>query len=153
HDDDDKMTDLLIKIGENYINNEPYDEYLTTILNRFANIINNLQLSKQLFKNIKTSVQTALQYVTPGYLDPIKAIGEDSCAKIVTAYLNTLDVQAIYLNPKNAGIIVSENPGDAQILPDSCKQLYQLRHHHEVMVIPGFFGYTQSGRLMTFSRG
>jgi len=153
HDHDDKITDLLIKIGENYINNDSYDEYLTTVLNRFSGIINNLQLPEQLFKDIKTSMQTALKYVTPGYLDPIKAIGEDSCAKIVTAYLNTLDVEAVYLNPKDAGIVVSDNPGDAQILPNSCKQLNQLRHHHEVMVIPGFFGYTQSNRLMTFSRG
>src|SRR5699024_8084368 len=38
-------------------------------------------------------------------------------------------------------------------LDQSWEQLYQLRDYQEIVVIPGFFGYTKEGKLVTFSRG
>src|SRR5699024_585130 len=39
------------------------------------------------------------------------------------------------------------------ILEESLERLYSLRKHDEIFVIPGFFGYTKEGKLITFSRG
>src|SRR5690606_18387231 len=42
----------------------------------------------------------------------------------------------------------------AQLLEESYEQIYKLRDYdEEVLVIPGFFGYTKEGKLTTFSRG
>src|SRR5699024_10823389 len=97
--------------------------------------------------------QTALTHLQPSNIDPLKAMGEDSSAKIVSAYLNTLGLTSTYLNPKDAGIFVSNEPSNAQILPESFSQIYKLRDYEGIIVIPGFFGYTTDGQLMTFSRG
>ena len=86
-------------------------------------------------------------------MDAIKALGEDCSAKIVSVYLNQLGLNAKYLNPKDAGLIVSDEPGNAQILPESFPKIYNLRDHDGIMVIPGFFGFTKTGQLTTFSRG
>src|SRR5699024_1186131 len=37
--------------------------------------------------------------------------------------------------------------------PESFEKIYQLRKREEVLLIPGFFGYTKDGDLATFSRG
>src|SRR5699024_11188480 len=86
-------------------------------------------------------------------LDAIKAIGEDSSAKLVSAFLNKQGILASYINPKEAGIIVSDEPGNAQILPESFEKIYELRKKVGVILIPGFLGYTKTGELATFSRG
>ncbi|GAE91268.1 aspartokinase [Gracilibacillus boraciitolerans JCM 21714] len=86
-------------------------------------------------------------------MDALKATGEDSLAKVLNAYLQSLGFNATYLNPRDAGIVVSDTPGSAQILEESYKNLYKLRDREEIVVIPGFFGYSKSGKLITFSRG
>src|SRR5699024_3350705 len=86
-------------------------------------------------------------------MDALKATGEDSLAKVLSAYLQSLGLKANYLNPKDAGIYVSDNPGSAQILDESFDNLYQLRDRDEILVIPGFFGDSKDGKLITFSRG
>jgi aspartate kinase len=42
------------------------------------------------------------------------------------------------LNPEEAGIIVSDEPGNAQVLPESFTNLYDLRKKDGIFVIPGF---------------
>src|SRR5690606_2043995 len=48
---------------------------------------------------------------------------------------------------------VSNEPGSAQILEKSYEKIYQLRNREGILVIPGFFGYTEQGVLVTFPRG
>ncbi len=86
-------------------------------------------------------------------MDALKSIGEDSSAKLVSTYLEMAGYQAKYMNPKDAGIIVSDEPGNAQILPESLSALASLREEEGIIVIPGFFGFTKDGQLMTFPRG
>src|SRR5699024_262536 len=74
-------------------------------------------------------------------------------AKILSAYLNSIGMKAKYVNPLEAGIIVSNEPGGAQILPESFSKIYTLREREEILIIPGFFGFTKDERLITFSRG
>ncbi|SES82531.1 aspartate kinase [Oceanobacillus limi] len=153
--DDDKVTDLLIKMGNAYAQNENYEEQIATVLDRFREIIIDLEISTDILSNIQETIVEVLQREVPinQKLDAIKAIGEDSSAKILSSYLNSLGLAASYLNPKEAGIIVSDEPGNAQILPDSYPKIHTLRDREEILVIPGFFGYTIDGKLMTFSRG
>lgn len=155
NDDDFKITDMLIQLGQAYIHNEAYETHYKTVIQRFNEMINELKLDVTILKDIEQTIQTTLESSQQEEMkmDAIKAIGEDSTAKVLTAYLNSLGLEATYVNPKEAGIVVSNEPGNAQLLPESFSQLYSLRKKEGVLVIPGFFGYTKDGQLMTFSRG
>ncbi len=152
---DEKVTDLLIKLGEAYLADKPYQSEQEKVLERFGAIIDELELSERILEEIKDDVATvfASDYQQELKLEAIKSIGEDSLAKILSAYLQSLGLDAIYLNPKDAGIILSDEPGSAQILDESFELLYKLHERKEIVVIPGFFGYTKEGKLVTFSRG
>ncbi|MDL4841606.1 aspartate kinase [Aquibacillus rhizosphaerae] len=153
--EDTKVTDLLIALGEAYQSNQPYDNHLAQVIARFRDITSKLELSDQVLTEIKQDVEMTLtsDYSDELKMDAIKAIGEDSLAKVLSEYLKSLGVEATYLNPKDAGIIVSDEPGNAQLLDESFDHLLRLRDRNEIVVIPGFFGYSKQGRLVTFSRG
>ena len=51
---------------------------------------------------------------------------------------------------------MSDDFGNAQVLPESYKRLadyLNARTESEIVVFPGFFGYTQAGDVATFPRG
>ena len=155
NDADYKVTDLLLNLGHAYVNDDLYDDAYNKIMSRFEDIIHNLNISDAILNDIKQSIDSILtnDMSDDMKLEVIKSIGEDSSAKILSAYLNSIDIKAQYVNPEDAGIIVSNEPGNAQILPESFPKLYALRERDGVLVIPGFFGYTSEGQLITFSRG
>src|SRR5690625_6494897 len=124
-------------------------------MERFSEIITGLGIPAKIEQEIRGSIDAIL---TNGLsidekLENLKAIGEDGSAKIVSAYLNLIGLEATYVNPQEAGLFVSNEPGNAQILPESFAKIYSLREREGILVIPGFFGYTTDGKLMTFSRG
>ncbi len=155
HDLDYKMTDLLIDLAEAYIEKDKYKSYYITILDRFTKIVSELGLSEDLVTDIENHIQSIMQadLSDEARIDSFKAVGEDSSAKILSAYLQSLGIKATYTNPKDAGITLRNDPHGAQLEDDSYAKIYQLRKQDGVMVIPGFFGYTKEGALTTFSRG
>src|SRR5699024_11856876 len=48
---------------------------------------------------------------------------------------------------------VEDLDSGAQILDESYDIIYQLTYEEDIIIIPGFFGYTSDGDLATFSRG
>jgi len=63
-------------------------------------------------------------------------------------------VQAEYVNPRNAGLLVSEEYGRARVLKESYSRVgAYLRDRDGLTVFPGFFGCSPDGHLVTFSRG
>lgn len=155
HDEDFKVTDLLIQLVEAYLKNDKYQSYLISITDRFKTIINDLNLDMSLIETIENNIINTLESDISDRLklNSIKAIGEDSSALILSAYLNSLDVSARYVNPKDVGIIVEDLDSGAQILDESYDIIYQLTYEDDIIIIPGFFGYTSDGDLATFSRG
>ncbi|WP_186578026.1 aspartate kinase [Aquibacillus kalidii] len=153
--DDTKVTDLLIGLGEAYQTGKSYEKQLDQVLERFKDITEQLEISNNIITEIKQDVEVVFSsdYSNALKLDAIKAIGEDSLAKVLSEYLKSLGLEATYMNPKDAGIYLSDEPGNAQILDESYDHLYKLRDREGIFVIPGFFGYTKDGKLVTFSRG
>ena len=86
-------------------------------------------------------------------MDAVKAAGEDYCARLVAAELQRRGLTASYVNPGEAGMLLSNEYGNAQLLPESYARLATLRDHVGIAVFPGFFGMTRDGRIATFSRG
>ncbi len=50
-------------------------------------------------------------------------------------------------------MFLTEEFGNAQILPDSYGNLAKLSDYPGLIIFPGFFGYTLTGEIVTFSRG
>ncbi|UOY94593.1 aspartate kinase [Ectobacillus sp. JY-23] len=151
--DDSKVTDLLIACANGYMQGDG-QRYLHQILERYV------EITKELDVDMMEQIRADLYEVVEGdksdpaaYMDAVKASGEDNCAKIVAAYFRKQGVQAQYVNPGVAGLIVTNDPGNAQVLPQSYDYLYKLREEDGILIVPGFFGYSESGRVVTFSRG
>lgn len=154
-DDDTKVTDLLINLGKQSDQNKPYQDQLKHILLRFEEMLDELGLSHEILKEIEDSLVSIVEGETvyTHKMDALKATGEDTSAKILSQYLTSIGYPASYVHPQEAGIMVSDEPGKAQVLEESYDKLYQLREREGIQVIPGFFGYTLDGQLMAFPRG
>ncbi len=50
-------------------------------------------------------------------------------------------------------MLLSEDFGNAQVLPESYARLATLKDAKEIVIFPGFFGYTLKGEVATFPRG
>ncbi|WP_077308802.1 aspartate kinase [Terribacillus halophilus] len=152
---DTKVTDLLIAIGEAHRKGEDVSKQVEKVLARFRSIVSELELDNNLIEQIADHLEGILADTIPvlDKMDALKATGEDSLARVFSAYLNKVGVKAAYVNPQEAGLLVREELGGARILDESFDHLYKLREREGVLVIPGFFGYTKEGKLATFPRG
>jgi len=156
HKDDTKVTDLLIVCAEKYLATGSAEEEVEAVLVRYREIAAELGLSKSIMDIIEEDIQQRLAQDTtnPGrFMDSLKAAGEDNCAKLVAEYLKSLGLEAHYIDPKEAGLLLSDEFGNAQVLPESYDNLYKLRNISGIKIFPGFFGYTKDGVVATFPRG
>ncbi|KGX88827.1 aspartate kinase [Pontibacillus litoralis] len=152
---DRKVTDLLIEVGKKKEENKEFEETLQAVIGRFQQILEGLSLSTQLTERVRDHIVSIVRGESDDAyrMDALKAVGEDTLAQILSLYLNDIGHKAAYVNPKEAGIMVSDEPGQARVLEESYAQLYELRNREEIVVIPGFFGYTKKDQLMALPRG
>ncbi len=153
--DDIKVTDLLIACANKALAQEDAEKEVQAVLGRYESIANELNLSPDIIDTIRIDLQERLKADksnTEKFLDLLKASGEDNNAKLVAAYFQSQGVEACYVNPKEAGLLVTNEPGNAQVLPESYKRLYLLREKSGILVFPGFFGYSEDDEVVTFSR-
>lgn len=154
--DDSKVTDQLIAFAKAVIAGDPYESIQASILSRYQEIADELNIQSDVMEKIHTHFRKLLatSFRSPALLeDAFKASGEDNHAKLIAAYFNESGLPARYVSPKEAGIYVTSQPGNASILPESYNYLFHLRDNEEVLVIPGFFGYNENEEIITFSRG
>ncbi|MCG8502883.1 MAG: aspartate kinase [Firmicutes bacterium] len=155
-DEDIKVTDLLIACAEQYLASGSAERELEAVINRYRDIAEDLGLSQDIIEEISADLQQRLAIETNNrekFMDALKAAGEDNCAKLVAKYLCSINIEAHYINPKEAGLLLSEEYGNARLLPESYQNLRKLRERSGILIFPGFFGYTPEGVVVTFSRG
>ncbi|MED4649794.1 aspartate kinase [Bacillus inaquosorum] len=153
--EDTKVTDLLIACAEQYLAAGSAPELAESVVERYALIANELQLEQSIIEKIRDDLFTLLEGDKSNpeqYLDAVKASGEDNNAKLIAAYFRHKGVKAEYVNPKDAGLFVTNEPGNAQVLPESYQNLYRLRERDGLIIFPGFFGFSKDGDVITFSR-
>lgn len=153
--DDIKVTDLLISCANQALSSGEEHADINAVLERYAGIAKELNLSPNIIQIIKSDLQERLHSDKSDperFLDLLKASGEDNNAKLVAAYFQHQGIEASYIDPREAGLIVTNEPGNAQVLPDSYKRLYALRERTGILIFPGFFGYNENGEVVTFSR-
>lgn len=153
--EDTKVTDLLIACAEQYLATGSAPELAEAVVERYALIASELQLGQGIIEKIRDDLFTLLEGDKSNpeqYLDAVKASGEDNNAKLIAAYFRYKGVKAEYVNPKDAGLFVTNEPGNAQVLPESYQNLYRLRERDGLIIFPGFFGFSKDGDVITFSR-
>ncbi len=155
-DADTKITDMLIDCADKYLKNKEYETILAAIIDRYAEIARDLDLDKDVIRDIENNIRTRILIGYDSdekFMDRMKAAGEDNAARLVAHYLRKTGHKAHYVNPKDAGLFLSDEYGNARVLPQSYKNLIKLKDMEGIVVFPGFFGYSLSGDVVTFSRG
>lgn len=154
--DDTKVTDLLILLGEAVLAERSFDQELAAVVARYAAIQQALQLNPAVVAEIEEDLRRRVANRSSHdarFMDAIKAAGEDSHAKVMALAFAAQGISARYVNPKEAGLLLSDDFGNAQVLPESLERLASLRETEEIVIFPGFFGYTPQGDIVTFPRG
>ncbi|MEB8073279.1 aspartate kinase [Mammaliicoccus sciuri] len=153
---DIKTTDLLIRLYEKVINQLDYSNKLNQIVGRYEEIVTELNMNRSILVEIKNHLLNLINVYhdkPERLLDGLKSCGEDFNAQLIAQYNSQLGFPTRYLSPKEAGIIVTDEPGNAMILESSYEKIYKLREYDEKLIIPGFFGYSENGDIVTFPRG
>ncbi len=154
--DDVKVTDMLIALANAVIAGRSYAVELDAVVGRYAQIQRELGLDTAVIHEIEADLHSRIEQRSANdaqFIDTIKASGEDNNARIVAQVFANQGVPARYVNPKDAGMLLSDDFGNAQVLPESFSNLRTLRDEKEVLIFPGFFGYTRQGQVATFPRG
>jgi aspartate kinase len=158
-DGDTKVTELLSRYAEEAIlGNNSDSELLDEIVDRYRQIAEYFNLKASVVDKISSQLAdiNSRHYPSYRYLRAaFKASGELLNAQLIAQILNENKIRAKFIDPKAAGIIVSGKPDNAAIMPSSYEKISKLTELAEkyVLVIPGFFGYTENDRVATFANG
>ncbi|HNY26746.1 MAG TPA: aspartate kinase [Candidatus Sumerlaeota bacterium] len=154
---DTKVTDMLIGMAQARLSGESGEPQLTALIERYASIARDLELPEATLEPISADLRQRMKSDhsnTDQYLDNLKAAGEDNCARLFAQALRSVfNLDAHYVSPRDAGLLMSSEFGNAQVLPESYLNLESLASRPGVTVFPGFFGYTREGQVATFPRG
>lgn len=156
HKEDTKVTDMLIACAKAGLEKGSAHNELQAVIDRFANIAAELNIAGSIVQTIADDLRVRVEgdKSNPGkYMDNLKAAGEDNCAKLVAAYLQSIGADARYVSPRDAGLLLSDEFGNAQVLPQSYNDLKSLVNYSGITVFPGFFGYSLKGDVVTLPRG
>ncbi len=138
--DDVKVTDMLIELART--KSRPLLEKIVEKYQALCPCESMGGLARKLQQRISRPIEHA------SYLDAVKSFGEEACAVIVARAMG-----AEFVSPKGL-LLVSEDYGNAKILPESENMIRKkLLGKRGISVVPGFYGYTKSGNIATFSRG
>jgi aspartate kinase len=154
--EDIKVTDLLISCAQAALKQGDAEQELATVVARFADIHKALDLPVHLMREIEKDLRERLagdRQDAALFLDGIKAAGEDYSARFVAAAFRAKGLKTQYVSPREAGMLLSDEPGNAQVLPESYLKLATLRDRPGITIFPGFFGATKAGQVVTFPRG
>ncbi len=153
---DTKVTDLLIETARARLTGQDGHAEIQRVINRYRDIATDLGLPSGSLEPIERDLRARLDMDARDeglYMDAMKAAGEDNSARLVAEYLRSTGVEAHYINPGDAGMILSDEPGNARVLKQSYGRLRALCDRPGTSIFPGFFGYSESGRVVTFPRG
>lgn len=130
NDDDIKITDLLIKYANLTLKNENTAEIVQTIFMRYQEIGHFFGVSNDELKIIK-EILLALpsrNYPNSSYLmAAFKAHGERLNARLIAMILQHQGIKGRFLDPTEAGLIVTGEPNDALVNPESYLNLDQVK--------------------------
>jgi aspartate kinase len=154
--DDTKVTDLLIALADTVLAGDDFEAALAAVVERYAEIQRELDLPAAVVETIEDDLRGRISGRGKNdaqFMDAMKASGEDNNAKVIAEAFSKAGFPAVYVNPGPAGMLLSDEFGNAEVLPESFEKLAALKDIEEIVIFPGFFGETKSGEVATFPRG
>lgn len=154
--DDIKVTDLLIAVAKAALSGSGAAKEIDAVAQRFEEIARGLGVTSDFGALVRADLRRRVSEDKGNpqlFTDAIKAAGEDFSARLIAEAFRARGLDAHYVDPREAGLVLSDEPGNAQVLDESYPNLAKLAGHPGVVIFPGFFGYTRSGRIVTFPRG
>ena len=153
---DTKVTDLLIALADSVLVGNDYEAALKAVVERYAEIQRDLDLPAEVVATIEADLRGRIENRGANdaqFMDAMKASGEDNNAKVIAEAFTKAGFPARYVNPGPAGMLLSDEFGNAEVLPESFEKLADLKETAEIIIFPGFFGETKGGDVATFPRG
>ena len=154
---DTKVTDLLIALAQAALDGKDTAEPRRAVLARYASMAEDLGLGEDIVAEIESDIDARL--ATPKsdagiFMDTLKAAGEDNSAKLAAEAFKARGVKARYASPKETGMVLEGESGNATLDPESYRRLSRAFADFDgIVVYPGFFGYRKDGSVATFPRG
>ncbi len=153
---DTKMTDRLIRLIHQFEKDQMDQEESLGIKVRLTELTSSLELASELAAELIYELDRlifGLDAQNPASKAALVAFGEWSMGRIVTAYLLSRGIPARFVDPRDAGLMLAYRNGLTEILPQTYDNLAPLSLEEALIVFPGFYGLTEEGETMTFSRG
>jgi len=156
--DREKVTDHLFNIAtegghfkakrKKISSKESYD----AVTEKFSRIIRELGIDGD---DIITDLKKDLGSTISGdkRIDFFASRGEHYNAKVIARYFQKKDMDAEVRLPEDAGFILSNDFGNAAVLPECHKNMNRLLAVDGVVVLPGYYGVTEKGDIAVLSRG
>ncbi|HEY4399932.1 MAG TPA: aspartate kinase [Lactobacillaceae bacterium] len=156
-DGDTKVTDLFLQYAQAVIDNRPTATLQEEISARYQQIATAFDLDDAVISSIHDQILALEKRHFPSF-DHLRAAfaahGELLNAQLIAAVFTAQGLPARFVSPKDAGLLVQGAPRNAQLVPESYLTLAKnLQPNGEVLIFPGFFGFTKDGWISTFSRG
>ena len=146
--DDDKITDLLINLHLNINDDKIRNDILNTLYDRYTEIIKSLGISFDIKKELSSFVEKAKNENDPDFL---ASRGEYLSARFLSLYLD-----AVFLDTINTIIFDEKNKLNFnKTYSNLKKEIEKIENEfpNKKIIIPGFYGSTEAGQIITFSRG
>jgi aspartate kinase len=154
---DVKVTDMLIALANAALAKEDVKAQLKAVVARYASIAKELDLGGEIVAEIEADLKARLRSAKSNagvFMDTLKAAGEDNSARIAAAAFRARGAKARYASPKDTGMILEGESGNATLVDESYRRLSRAFSDFEgIVVYPGFFGYRKDGTVATFPRG
>ena len=128
------------------MNNLNYQDKKKEIIQRYADILHDLDMDDSLLKVIDDTLEEIISTLKDKPLrlyDAILSCGENFNAQLIASYNDSQGFKTTYLSPKDAGILVTDLPQQAQILEEAYEKISKLKDIEGKIIIPGFFGVSK----------
>ncbi len=156
--DEFKMTDQLINVAMEGKHLSSPDRTVTSkesaeaVLDTFRSIIADLGIDGgDIIEGLKKDMNLSMPEIKRK--DYLASRGEHYNAKVVARYFTKSGIPSEVRLPEEMGLVVTENFGNAKVVPVSYKNIKKNISCQGVSIIPGFYGVTEAGDVAVFSRG
>ena len=153
---DRKVTDLLFDLAHGRENGLEARAEQEIIRGRFKAIGQGLGLPEDEIGDLLADFDLLISRMDardPSSRADLLAFGEVATARLVTAYFQSIGILARFVDPREAGLLLSHRQGITEILPETYDKLAPLALESSLVIFPGFFGTSLEGRTILFSRG
>lgn len=144
---DEKITDLLINLFNNFQNEDVKNKIINTLKDRYQEIVQTLGISFDVDKELNSILETAKNEMS---LDYLASRGEYISARLVSLYCDAffLDMQDVIIFDGDK-VDYDTTYHNIQCKISECEQ----KDPSKKIIIPGFYGSTRDGKIKIFSRG